>query len=563
KKKNPIVPNIGPSSLLDLPLGAKLPIIPGTTNIFYTTNISEKLFQPSFDFNLRDPYCKLMETTYKSLHDPHLKSYFKRKDILKKLREGGYITSNNKVVCSLKELNKYRQYLTTLKIDFERNYIREQKIIENQLNKLKEERRACDNDAFQRWLLHEGQNPCPHQDRLIKLRHLRMINKELDKMENTSGRRNTLQLMEEDQQHWDNIRGKLNQCTNVEDEWQSKEMALLTKIGKAAKKESKVEEHRRKIRDEINRKKQVMLHKRIAYHLQKLQKEDSEEENRKASVPESKEQSETDYLKTQKKPSVTESKTSQEHLEQKLSSTGTRTPSLPEVQTFQEILEPKHYYHPNEKKTSFAEQTFHEPTEPKYGPANAKRASLIDQKFIEDLLEAKYLYPNTMRRSFTDDGLTGDNLESKSTQSNTKKRSVSDQKSFYEPVKLKSAPQNVKKASFAENESFLQLMEALTPRQYVKKTSFADQKSSQESPESRRSSQQSQSNIKVFIKTSTTLPPELRGVQNPAERKYDKERKTSHHSYDRVPAPSHSMQATNVSRQSLHDTTKQEGDIPF
>lgn len=29
-----------------------------------------------------------------------------------------------------------------------------------------------------------------------------------------------------------------------------------------------------------------MLHKRIAYHLQKLQKKDSKEESRKASVPE-------------------------------------------------------------------------------------------------------------------------------------------------------------------------------------------------------------------------------------------------------------------------------------
>ncbi|KAH0516443.1 Fibrous sheath-interacting protein 2 [Microtus ochrogaster] len=30
------------------------------------------------------------------------------------------------IVCSLRELNKYRQYLTSLKLDFERNYLREQ-----------------------------------------------------------------------------------------------------------------------------------------------------------------------------------------------------------------------------------------------------------------------------------------------------------------------------------------------------------------------------------------------------------------------------------------------------
>ncbi|XP_075814162.1 fibrous sheath-interacting protein 2-like [Microtus pennsylvanicus] len=511
KKKNLIIPNIGPSSLLDLPLGAKLPVIPGSTNIFYTTNLSEKLYQPSFGFNLNDPYCKLMETTYKSLHDPHLKSYFKRKDILKKLRQGGYITGNNKVVCSLKELNKYRQYLTTLKIDFERNYIREQKIIEDQLNKLNEEKRACDDAAaaeFQQWLLQEGKKPCPHQDRLLKLRHLHMIHKELDKIENTSERRNTLQLLEEDLQHWDNIRRKLNLHTDINQEWQSKEMAFLTKIGAEAKRNTKADDRRRKIRDEINRKKQVMLHKRIAYHLQKLQKKDSKEETRKASAFEIQRQSETASVTIQKKPSVTEPKTSQEHLEQKQSTsslrtsisdqrllqesreskstsqttknsfdeekpsfyglletqfspTDTRTPTLPEMQSFQDILEPKHYYHPSEKKASFAEQMLYEPTEQKYGPVKAKRSSFIDQKFMEDLLEAKYLYPNTMRRSSTDHRLTGDNLEAKS-------------------------PQNVKKTSFSEEESFLQLMEAITPRQYVKKTSFADQKASQESLESRR-----------------------------------------------------------------------------
>ncbi|TKC40378.1 hypothetical protein EI555_004816 [Monodon monoceros] len=104
-----------------------------------------QLYQPSYDFNLTDSYCQLLETSYKSLHEPHLKIYSRRKDILRRLKKGGYITSNNKVVCTLKELNKYRQYLTSLKLDFERNYIREQKMIEKQVNKLYETKRACDN----------------------------------------------------------------------------------------------------------------------------------------------------------------------------------------------------------------------------------------------------------------------------------------------------------------------------------------------------------------------------------------------------------------------------------
>ncbi|XP_038956240.2 fibrous sheath-interacting protein 2 isoform X5 [Rattus norvegicus] len=510
KKQKPIIPKIGPASLLDLPLGAKLPIIPGSTNIFYTTNISEKLYQPSFDFNLNDPYCKLMETTYKSLHDPHLKSYFKRKDILKKLRKGGYITGNNKVVCSLKELNKYRQYLTTLKIDFERNYIREQKIIENQVNKLNEERRACDNAAaaeFQQWLLQEGKKASPHHNHLIKLRHLNMINKELDKIEDTLERRSTVQMKEEDRQHWDEVRKKLSLRQQIEEEWQFKEMSLLTKIGDEVRRETKVEEHHRKIREEINRKKQAMLQKRIAYHLQRLQRKDSIEEKQEASVPETRRQTETASSTTQKQPSLTEEKKYEEHLEQKrnsstssiLTSTSerlmqelresksssqmtrisfdedrssiyelletrsdTRRSSLPEDHTYQEDLEPKYYHHPSGKKTSFAEEAlFYEHNEQRYGPSTSKRTSFVNEKFIEELLEAKYLYQNTKRTSFTDQKLMDDNLEPTSSPS-------------------------IKKTSFAEEKSFQQLMEAITPPQYIKKTSFADQKSSQESLESKR-----------------------------------------------------------------------------
>uniref|UniRef100_A0A8C2LFJ2 Fibrous sheath-interacting protein 2-like n=1 Tax=Cricetulus griseus TaxID=10029 RepID=A0A8C2LFJ2_CRIGR len=595
-KKHSVIPKIGPSSLLDLPLGAKLPIIPGSTNIFYTTNISEKLYQPSFGFNLNDPYCKLMETTYKSLHDPHLKSYFKRKDILKKLKQGGYITSNNKML----------QYLGQLL-----------KIIESQVNKLNEERRACDDAAaaeFQQWLLQEGKKPFPNEDQLIKLRHLRMINKELDKLENTSERRNTLQLKEEDRQHWDNVRTKLNLRKQVEEEWQAKEMTLLIKIGEEVKREGKIEEHRRKIREEINRKKQAMLHKRIAYHLQKLQKRDSNEGNLETNISERRKQSERASSITPRKSSVTEKKTSQEHLERKLillifvtslilsspllkttiffkatskttkasfdedrasfyelletkfSPTDTGRSSFPEEQTFQEFLEHKDYHHSSAKKASFAEQTlFHEPAEQKYGPATTKRASFINQKFIDDLQEAKYLYPNTSRASYTDRRLTEDNLEPKLTPSYTKKTSVSDQKMIYEPLKRKSTAPNVKKTSFAEDMSFLQLMEAITPPQYIRKTSFADQKPSQESLESRRSSQYSQSNnIKVFIKTSTTSDQQS-DLQNPRDQKHDKETlKTSHHSNERVsiPVPSYSIQETDVSRQSFHNVPRQEANIP-
>ncbi|XP_073074608.1 fibrous sheath-interacting protein 2-like [Manis javanica] len=120
-------PGIGAAQLLDLPFGVKLPRIPGSDSLYRTTKLSEKLFQPSYGFNLTDPYCRILENQYNSLHDPHLRAYHRRKDILGRLKKGGYITSNNEVVCSLKEFNKYREYLRSLKLDFEKNCVKEQK----------------------------------------------------------------------------------------------------------------------------------------------------------------------------------------------------------------------------------------------------------------------------------------------------------------------------------------------------------------------------------------------------------------------------------------------------
>ncbi|CAD7682740.1 unnamed protein product [Nyctereutes procyonoides] len=251
------IPEVGAANLLDLPLGVKLPIIPGSNNVFYTTNISEKLYQPSFDFNLSDPYCRLLETSYKSLHDPHLKAYHKRKDILKRLKKGGYITSNNKVICTLKELNKYRQYLTTLKLDFERNYVREQKMIEKQVNKLHKTRRAYDtygNAHFQEWLLQEGTQATPDQELIIKHRYLDMISRELDKVEHTAEQQSILRMKEEEQQHQDHIRRKLGLRRQIEEEWKTKEMLLLTKIGEEVKREARIEEQHKKAREEAHRK---------------------------------------------------------------------------------------------------------------------------------------------------------------------------------------------------------------------------------------------------------------------------------------------------------------------
>ncbi|XP_074064231.1 fibrous sheath-interacting protein 2 isoform X7 [Macrotis lagotis] len=274
---------VGAAQLLDLPLGVKLPLIPGSNTLFYTTNLSEKLFQPSYGFNLSDPYGRLLETRYKSLHDPHLSSYYKRKDILKQLKKGGYITSNNKIVCTLKEFNKYRQYLTSLKLDFERNYIREQKMLEKKVTKLQEHNQIPNRDADQlrKWLLQQGTYSVQDQECLIRHRYLDMISRELEKLERSAEKRHLIRMNEEEKRQREHTRKKLILRKKIEEEWKTKEMLLLTRIGEEVKREARVEEQRRKNREESDRKKQALLEKKMAYHLWKMHRNSIGKEDEK------------------------------------------------------------------------------------------------------------------------------------------------------------------------------------------------------------------------------------------------------------------------------------------
>uniref|UniRef100_A0A671FEZ7 Fibrous sheath-interacting protein 2 C-terminal domain-containing protein n=1 Tax=Rhinolophus ferrumequinum TaxID=59479 RepID=A0A671FEZ7_RHIFE len=266
-------PGVGASQLLDLPLGVKLPMIPGSNTLYYTTKLSEKLFQP-YNFNLTDPYCRLMENQYKSLHDPHLRAYYKCKDILMRVKKGGYITSNNKIVCNLRELNKYRQYLTSLNLDFERNYIKEQKMLAKQVNKLQEDSQIpghSDVTQFQNWLLQEDTQSVKDQERLIRHRYLEMISRELEQRERTAEEQYLLRMDREERRQREDTRRKLCLRRKIEEEWKTKEMLLLTKIGEDVKREARIEEQRRRSREESDRKKQAFLEKKMAYHLQKMQ----------------------------------------------------------------------------------------------------------------------------------------------------------------------------------------------------------------------------------------------------------------------------------------------------
>ncbi|KAM6459288.1 fibrous sheath-interacting protein 2-like [Liasis olivaceus] len=269
------MPAVGPNQILDMPLFTKIPFLPGSNTMFYTTNLGEKLYQPSATFDLSDPYCKVMAPKYKSLHDPHLRAYYKRKDNLRRLKKSGQITDKNKVVCTLKEFNEYRQYLTSLKLEFEKHYMREQKMLEKQVTKLQDTHvlpEAAETSKYRDWLLKEERPTIQEQENVMRNRYLELINQELEKLEQLAEENRRLSLAQDDKKKQGlEKRKQLLLRKKMEEEWRKKEMTLLMKIGDDVKREARIEEQRRKSKEDKLKRKQVMLEKKMAHHLMKLQ----------------------------------------------------------------------------------------------------------------------------------------------------------------------------------------------------------------------------------------------------------------------------------------------------
>nr|KAF6392613.1 hypothetical protein mPipKuh1_007802 [Pipistrellus kuhlii] len=241
-------PGVNAAALLDLPLEVKLPVIPGSNNLYYTTKLNKKLFQPSYGFNLTDPYCRLLDTQYNSLHDPHLRTYHSREDIRRRLRKGGYITRNNEVICSLKEFNQYRQYLTSLKLDFERHYFKEQEMLAKQINKFQvnnQLHRLSGAAQPQNWFLWEDVQSFKDQEPLIRPRYVDMISRKLDHRERTAEEQRLLWMEKEEKRQWEQARKKLSLLRKFEEEWKTKEKLLLSETVKGVNREAGLEEQLR------------------------------------------------------------------------------------------------------------------------------------------------------------------------------------------------------------------------------------------------------------------------------------------------------------------------------
>ncbi|XP_060070787.1 uncharacterized protein LOC132550712 [Ylistrum balloti] len=105
----------GLPSWTTLPLDAKFPMVPNPKGsmVFCSTNLCQTKHKSSrhYDFDLSDPYCHVFSNDYHPLHDRHLRNHFNQPQMRRHLLKNDFLTDDNKVVCTLKEFNRYRQYL--------------------------------------------------------------------------------------------------------------------------------------------------------------------------------------------------------------------------------------------------------------------------------------------------------------------------------------------------------------------------------------------------------------------------------------------------------------------
>lgn len=62
-----------------------------------------------FDLSISKEHSSFTE--YNSLHDTHLRAYYYRPTMKKKLISNGFVTENLKVICSLREYSAYHNFL--------------------------------------------------------------------------------------------------------------------------------------------------------------------------------------------------------------------------------------------------------------------------------------------------------------------------------------------------------------------------------------------------------------------------------------------------------------------
>ncbi|ODM97891.1 Fibrous sheath-interacting protein 2 [Orchesella cincta] len=104
-----------------MPMDKKIPSVPAPKGLLYYSpgKLSTNLHREPRVYSLTDPHNRerVVGSPYTALHDIHAKDYISRPQTRRLLHSQGLINSNDEIMYSLREFNRYRDYLRTLYAD--------------------------------------------------------------------------------------------------------------------------------------------------------------------------------------------------------------------------------------------------------------------------------------------------------------------------------------------------------------------------------------------------------------------------------------------------------------
>ncbi|XP_064786348.1 fibrous sheath-interacting protein 2-like isoform X2 [Oncorhynchus masou masou] len=132
-----------------------------TFPVFFRGKLGEKLHQETPGFDLLDPNMRVIDVSYNCLHDKHLKSFFRHPERKKRLVKQGLITSNEKVLCTCKEYNRYSSYIKSVQLLWEKQCCAQQKMLLKQFLVLQQQGEVPSYISLtdiRDWLIAKGRN---------------------------------------------------------------------------------------------------------------------------------------------------------------------------------------------------------------------------------------------------------------------------------------------------------------------------------------------------------------------------------------------------------------------
>ncbi|XP_071223891.1 fibrous sheath-interacting protein 2-like isoform X1 [Salvelinus alpinus] len=132
-----------------------------TFPVFFRGKLGEKLHQETPGFDLLDPNMRVIDVDYNCLHDKHLKSFFRHPERKKRLVKQGLITSNEKVLCTCKEYNRYSSYIKSVQLLWEKQCCAQQKNLLKQFLVLQQQWEVPSHISLtdiREWLIAKGRN---------------------------------------------------------------------------------------------------------------------------------------------------------------------------------------------------------------------------------------------------------------------------------------------------------------------------------------------------------------------------------------------------------------------